>query len=127
MQETCDLIFYKMGKKRDKKISGSLKKKQKVSDESKIFAFLGIILTIVGFLIAIILKKEDKYIMHYSKQGLIFFIAWVFAGIISFIPIISWIYNVFLIVLWIIGIIYSLSGEEKKVFIIGDLAEKISI
>jgi len=38
---------------------------------------------------------------------------------------IGWILNVLLLVLWIIGVIYSLSGEEKEIPVIGVFAKKI--
>ncbi len=73
--------------------------------------------------------------MHYAKQGLVLFIAYVIAAIANmilvWIPIIGWIIMMVvwlgLLVLWIIGLVYSLSGEEKEIPLIGDFAKKIKL
>ena len=104
------------------------------SGPNKGMAFLGIFLTWLGFLIVFLTNKEDHYAMHYAKQGLVIGICWValsFVGIgIGFIPIIGWILTPLLwigmFVLWIIGIIYSLSGVEKDIPIIGKIAQKFN-
>jgi len=108
---------------------------KKEVEDGKIFAFLSIFLTIVGFLIVLLTKKDNKYAMYYAKQGLVLFIAYIAVGIvimvIGWIPIIGWLITaalwIFMLVLWIMGIIYSLSGEEKDIPIIGELAKKINI
>jgi uncharacterized membrane protein len=111
------------------------KSNKKEIEEGKIFAFLGIFLTLIGFLIVLIAKKENKYAMHYAKQGLVLFIAYFAVMIvimfIGWIPIIGWLITTALwigmLILWVIGIIYSLSGEEKDIPIIGEMAKKINI
>jgi len=101
------------------------------NDERKLYAFLGIFLTVIGFIIAMISKKDDKYVMFYAKQGLVVFIAWMIVAAFSFMPVFGWIFGnilqVLVIVLWIIGIVYSLSGEEKSIPIIGQIAENLKI
>ncbi len=106
--------------------------KSKLEDDSKLFAFLGVFLPLVGFIIALLAKKKDKYVMHYANQGLVLFIAWVIAAVVWMIPLIGWfilgpICYVILFVLWIVGIVYSLSGEMKDIPIIGKYARKINI
>ena len=104
------------------------------NDDSQLFAFLGVFLTVIGFVIAIATKKDDKYVMYYGKQGLVLFIAWVVAWVASmiliWIPILGWIVMMVLylgtVVLWIFGIVYSLSGEMKPVPIIGQFADKFN-
>ena len=108
-----------------------VKSKVTKTDDSKIFAFLGVFLTVIGFLIVYLAKKEDKYAMFYAKQGLVLFIAWVIAGIagmiLFFIPFIGMLLYLVMLVLWIIGIVYSLSGQEKAIPLIGNFAEKINL
>ena len=93
-----------------------------------IFAWLATFFTIIGFLIAILIKRDDKYIMFYAKQGLILFIGqiiiWLLSGIFSWLTILLWI---FLAILWVMAWINALSGEEKNTFIVGSLAEKIKL
>ena len=106
------------------------KGKSKKQDDQKLFAFLATFFTIIGFIIALALKKDDKYIMYYAKIGLVLFIGQIIIIILSAIPIIGtfvlgpilWI--VWLIA-WLISWIYALSGEQKSIPIISSIAEKI--
>ena len=111
------------------------KSSSKDVEEGKIFAFLATFLSIIGFIIVLLTKKDNKYAMFYAKQGLVLFIAAVVIGIASwilvFIPILGWIamivLQIILTVLWFISWIYALSGEEKEIPIVGKYAEKINI
>jgi len=107
----------------------------KKGDDNKLFAFLAVFLTIIGFIIAFAVKKNDKYVMHYAKQGLVLFIAWIIAWvaamILAWIPVLGWVVMMALylgiLLLWIIGIIYSLSGEMKEIPLIGQYARMIKL
>jgi uncharacterized membrane protein len=101
------------------------------NSESKIFAFLGVFLTIIGFIIVMLVRRNDKYAMYYAKQGLALFITgiivWVVSVLLAFLLIgffVGPILNIILLILWIIGIVYSLSGEMKPIPIIGKFGEK---
>ena len=104
-------------------------------DESKGFAFLGVFLTVIGFLIVLLTQNKDRYAMFYAKQGLVLFIGFMIASIVhwifAWIPIVGWIvYTVtwiIVLVLWVQGLFYSLSGKEKDIFLIGELAKKIKL
>jgi uncharacterized membrane protein len=108
--------------------------KDKMGDDSKLFAFLGVLLTVIGFVIAYATKKDDKYVMFYAKQGLVLFLAWVVVWIVSmflaFIPflgmMIVWLAELGLVILWVFGMIYSLSGEMKDIPLIGEFARKFN-
>jgi uncharacterized membrane protein len=105
------------------------------NDDSKLFAFLGVFLTIIGFVVVYATKKDDKYAMYYAKQGLVLFIVWIVAWvatlILAFLPFIGWLIGLLLyialLILWIIGMIYSLSGEEKEIPVAGSFAKMINI
>ena len=122
-----------MPKKRIKKENQKIMKNEK--DEKIFFALLAVLLSIIGFLIAFIAKRDDKYIMFYAKQSFVLFIAAVivsiFASIIHFIPFIGSLISVlawaFYIILWIFAIIYSLSGEIKETPVIGHFARDINL
>jgi len=111
------------------------KKESKEVEEGKVFAFLGIFLTVIGFIVVLLAKKENKYAMFYAKQGLVLFIAYVIVAvanmILMWIPFLGWLIMVLLwlglLILWVIGIIYSLSGEEKDIPLIGEFARKINL
>ncbi|MDD5193039.1 MAG: hypothetical protein PHF67_00470 [Candidatus Nanoarchaeia archaeon] len=117
------------------------KKRKKESEISKnqddkiLFAFLAAFLSIIGFLLALITRKDDKYVMFYAKQSLVVFIIGAIAGIIAngvkFIPIIGTIiYGALFILIflaWFLSWIYALSGKEKDIPIISYWAEKINL
>lgn len=109
--------------------------KKKKEDDSKLFAFLAVFLSIIGFVIALIAKKDNKYVMYYAKQSLVLFIVLIIVGIVNsvltWIPILGWfimiVLNIIVLILWITQIIYSLSGEMKPTPLIGDYAKNINM
>mgnify|MGYP001202021315 CR=1 FL=1 len=76
-----------MAKRKRKRAKGQSSKGtigSRLSDgDRKLFAFLASFFTIVGFIVALILWKNDKYVMHYAKHGLILFIAQVVIVVLS--------------------------------------------
>jgi uncharacterized membrane protein len=115
-------MMAKKAKKEVKKSSGG---------DSKLFAFLAVLLSIIGFVIALVARRDDKYVIYYAKQSLVLFIACLIIGVIGWVPIIGWImYPILVIiwvVLWIVAMIYSLSGNMKPVPIIGNFGDKINL
>jgi len=117
-----------MAKKKVKRDAGGVSRRK--NDDSKGFAFLAAFLSIIGFVIALIAKKDDDYVMHYAKQSLVIFIAdiivWVVAIPLMWIPVIGsliiFILYVVIVVLWVMSWIYALSGEKKEVPLIGKYA-----
>jgi uncharacterized membrane protein len=118
-----------------KKHKAAAKSSSKEIEDGKIFAFLGVFLTIIGFIIVLLAKKDNKYAMFYAKQGLVLFIAYVIVAvagwILAFIPIIGWLIMmaawIILLVLWVIGWVNALSGKEKEIPLIGQFADKFNI
>jgi uncharacterized membrane protein len=111
------------------------KQVSKKNDDRNLFAFLATFLSIIGFIIALAVKKDDQYVMFYAKQSLVVFITAVIGAIINsilvWIPILGWIImfaiNLFVLVLWIFSWIYALSGKEKEVPIVGCYAKKFNL
>ncbi len=103
------------------------KQKNKKEDDTKLFAFLATFLSILGFIIALIAKRDNKYVMFYAKQSLVVFIGFVIAEILDFIPIVGTIARVFMVILWIFSWVYALSGKMKDTPIIGQCARKINL
>jgi len=109
-------------------------KKEVKGDDSKLFAFLAILLSIIGFIIALIAKRDNKYVMFYAKQSLVLFITGIVVkvltvllaitiiGIIA-IPIVWVIYAI----LWVIALVNSISGNEKETPLVGKYARKIRL
>ena len=56
---------------------------KKGKKDSVLFAFLATFLSIIGFVIALISKREDRYVMYYAKQSLVIFIIGAIAGILG--------------------------------------------
>ncbi|NQU79634.1 DUF4870 domain-containing protein [Candidatus Woesearchaeota archaeon] len=112
-----------------------MSKKVSHQDDKKVFAFLGAFLPIIGFVIAMLANKKNKYVIFYAKQGLVLGIACVFLWIanivLAFIPPIGWLLMtvawVIWIVLWLTAWINALSGKEKVTPIIGQFADKFNI
>ncbi len=110
--------------------------KKKVSklpkeDDSKLFAFLAVLLSVVGFIIALLAKREDKYVMFYAKQSLIIFFSLVIAAGIEIVPLVGEFVSIVLWVIfisvWIVALVNSLSGKEKETPIIGHYAKMINL
>jgi uncharacterized membrane protein len=106
----------------------------KGSDDRKLFAFLATFLSIVGFVIAVVAKRDDRYVMFYAKQSLVVFIVAIVGAVINsilmWIPIFGWIIagiiNLFVLVLWIFSWVNALSEEEKETPIVGQYARKFN-
>ena len=101
-------------------------------EEGKTYAFLGVFLTVIGFVIVLLTKKDNEYAMFYAKQGLVLFIVYVVVAIINWLPLpflnwFVWILWILLFILWVMGIVYAFSGEEKDIPVIGPLARKFKI
>lgn len=101
-------------------------------EEGKIFAFLAYLLSIIGFLIVLLAKKDNKFAMYHAKQSLVLFIVYIIGWVILlFIPILGWmilpVWGIVMLVVSIIGMINALTGKEKELPIIGKYAEKIKI
>jgi uncharacterized membrane protein len=100
-------------------------------DEGKLFAILAYVLGLIGFIIVIAAKKDNKFAMFHAKQSLVLFIGYVVVWILFIIPVLGWIIggllSIALFVLWIMGIVNAASGAEKNLPVIGDLAAKINI
>lgn len=84
--------------------------------------------------------KKDPYVRYHVKQGLVLFILGVIVWIINMFlyqifpyyswyiaRIISWVLNLGVFVLFVIGIINAFSSKEKPLPLIGKIAEKIKI
>ncbi len=120
-----------MAKKKVRKTKPAKKQESKKDDDSKLFAFLATFLSIVGFIIALLVKKNDKYVMFYAKQSLMVFIVFVIGWAIMIVPVLGWVLGPIIdlvgLVLWLISWIYALSGETKEVPLVGKYAKKIDL
>jgi len=104
-------------------------KEDKQVVEGKVWALLSYIGILC--LLPLLLKKENKFVLFHSKQGLVLFIAEAAALLINIIPVLGQV--VFAIVYLVagiyslVGIIKVLMGEYWKAPYVSDIAEKINI
>lgn len=119
-----------------------LKQQNKEESEKKLFAFLAVFFSILGFIAALIYrsyakdaKKDYTYVMFYAKQSLVLFIAWIIVALAALIlkpvPVVGNIITglawAFVIILWIFAWINALSGKRKTTPIIGHMAKEIRL
>ncbi len=98
-----------------------------MAKESKGWAFIGT-LPIIGFILVWLTNKNDKYAMFYGKQGLALGITQIvitmaMALLVLTIPLIP-IWNIAVLVLWIISVVNAMSGKQKATPLVGKLAAK---
>lgn len=97
--------------------------------EGKIFAVIGYIMILC--IVPLLLKKENKFAFYHGKHGLVLFIIEVAAFVLSVIPFLGPLllrlafFTCGLFSLW--GIIQSLLGNYSRMFLISDIAEKITL
>ena len=78
------------------------------------------------FLVPYLVKPKDKFAVFHANQGLLLLVATVVINAIgSIIPVIGWFIilplgGIFTLVLFILGIISALKGEEKRLPLIGN-------
>ena len=109
----------------------NLKKEQ---EDKNLFAFLATFLSIIGFIIALIAKKDNKYVIFYAKQSLILFVTGIVVKVLTVLLVLTiigilavpvlW---VMYFIIWVIALINSLSGQEKETPIVGHYARSIDL
>ena len=106
-----------------------------ISDEERIWGFIAWLLSIVGAVLALLLKPGSRYVRYWSYLSISFFIvllvALVLGFIVSFIPIISFLIDILIklsiVIVYIIGITKSLTGEMWQPPIIYGIATLLGI
>uniref|UniRef100_A0A7C5XNG3 DUF4870 domain-containing protein n=1 Tax=Ignisphaera aggregans TaxID=334771 RepID=A0A7C5XNG3_9CREN len=106
-----------------------------VSEDEKLWGLLAWILSIIGAILALVLKPGYRYAKYWAYLSLSFFIIIIIAsiinGILALIPFIGWILagliSLAIVILWIIGIIKSLQLTWWKPPVIYDIAKALGI
>ena len=106
-----------------------------VSSESKTWALIGWALGLIGAIIVMATKKEDKYAMFWAKQSLVLSIGYlVIYFVLLFLSFVFWplsyltyLVGLGVLIVWIIGVIKSYRGEWYKFPVLYDIAKGISL
>ena len=73
-------------------------------------------ITWIGLLIALVAGDYKGAIFHVNQALVIFLFS-----LLTFIPCIGWVWGVFMLVCWIIGLIHAINEEEIPVPLIGNI------
>lgn len=91
---------------------------------------MAIVAYILFFVPLLTESKNDPFVMFHVKQGLVLLLAWIVVSIASYIPVVNfftWIAYLFLLALWVIGILNAINGEKKELPLIGKYASRINL
>jgi uncharacterized membrane protein len=82
-------------------------------------------ITLIGWIVALVLNQSDKgpNTSFYLRQNLGLWILAIAGSVLGMLtlPVISTIVGVAVLILWIISLVGSLSGEQKATPIVGDM------
>ena len=73
-------------------------------------------LTIIGWLIAFLAGDKEGAKFHLNQALVIMLFA-----LLGVIPFVGWIWSIVVLVLWILGFISAINGEEKEVPLLGKI------
>jgi len=94
-------------------------------EEGKTIAIIAYI-TIFGLIIAFIMNndKKNSFAAYHIRQSLGLGLTGLAIGVIGMLPFLGWIISflgsIFILVLWVMGLISALNGEEKPVPVLGE-------
>ncbi|MDP8266468.1 MAG: hypothetical protein P9M07_05920 [Candidatus Aceula meridiana] len=94
--------------------------------EGKIFAVMGYLW--IFCILPLVFKKDNRFVLMHSKQGLVIFIGVVFIFVLSIL--FEWVLRPGLFLFGILslwGIVESLRGNDLQIPFIGEIAEKITL
>ena len=95
--------------------------------EGRFFA----VISYISFLciVALLLKRENKFAVYHAKQGLVLFVFEIVSFILSVIPVFYWLlrtlglFAFILVSLW--GMLQALKGKYPRIPIVSKVADKI--
>lgn len=73
-------------------------------------------LTWIGFLIALLAGDKEGAKFHINQALVVLLFS-----LLSVIPLIGWIWSIFMVVCWFIGFIAAINGEEKEIPLLGKI------
>lgn len=79
------------------------------------------------FLVPLLVKKDSPFAQFHAKQGLVLCIAFFVGSFIFWFPIIGWAAAIFLLVVDIMALVKTLSGEAWSIPGVKDVVKKLNI
>lgn len=73
-------------------------------------------LTWIGFIIALIIGDRKNAMFHINQALIINLFA-----LLAAVPLVGWLWSIFMLVCWIMGLVYACREQEKEVPLIGKL------
>ncbi len=75
-------------------------------------------LTWIGFIVALVAgDRQDPFLRFHLNQCLVLDLF----ALLGFVPVIGWIWDIFVLVLWIMGLVSACQGEMKEVPLLGKI------
>jgi uncharacterized membrane protein len=91
---------------------------------------MAVVAYIIFFIPLLTDTKNDPFVRYHVQQGLVLFIGWLVAMVLSWIPVImlfGWLLHIGLFVLMILGIINAVNGKQVPLPLIGQFADMFKI
>lgn len=89
---------------------------------------MAVVAYIIFFVPLLTDSKDDPFVLYHVRQGFVLFVAFIIAGVISWIPtplmIVGMLIQLGLVVLAVLGIINALGSKEEPLPVIGQFADK---
>lgn len=111
---------------------------------TKISAFLAYLLLVPGWLYVLIFRRKDEHASFHAKQSLVinlfacllilawFVVTWLVVSIPIMGPIFAWFlfaiviaFLVYLVIIWVMGMVRSFQPKSKPLAIVGKWAQKL--
>lgn len=109
--------------------------------DEKLWAFIAWAATIVGAIVALVMRPQHKYTMYWAYLSISFFIVAVIVGIatgvisliLSIIPfvgailsgVVSALCSLLIFIVWVLGVVKSYRGEYWRIPVVYEVAEKL--
>jgi uncharacterized membrane protein len=111
-----------------KKSSTKTENKNAIAHDDKVIAAVGYIWVL--FTVPLLLKRDNTYVQHHAKQGLILFLFEVAVILLGWLPVLGWfiimpIGMLAAIILAVLGVINALQGNLWEMPFLAKYAKKI--
>ncbi len=104
------------------------------ADDGKVCGILAYLLVGIIWYFADEKMKRNAFAKYHVKQGLVLLITWVIVAVVgsilAMVPFIGWFFmlvlEVCMFIIWLLGIIAAINGQQKPLPVIGQFADKFT-